>query len=64
MPKERQPYWNQGVREERRIAGLAPTLTKQRGLKGSKLGPANEGRRLSSAERQAVADQMRREGKL
>lgn len=61
---ERQPYWNRKMREERRIAGLAPTLTKQRGLKGSKLGPASEGRRLDAAERQKIEDQMRREGKL
>lgn len=60
----RQPYWNQKRREERRIAGLAPTLTKQRGFKGSKLGPANEGRRLSAAERQEIENQLRRGGKL
>lgn len=58
------PYWNRRVREERRIEGLAPTLTNQRGLKGSKLGPANSGRKLSPAERQAIEDQLRRDGKL
>lgn len=63
MPR-RQPYWNRKIREERRIPGLAPTLTKQRGLKGSKLGPASAGRSLTAAERRAVEEQMRREGRL
>jgi hypothetical protein len=58
------PYWNRRVREERRVPGLAPTLTNQRGLKGAKLGPANEGRRLTAAERRTIEDQMRRDGKL
>lgn len=58
------PYWNRRVRQEQRIAGLAPTLTNQRGLKGAKLGPANEGRTLDPAERKAIEERMRREGKI
>lgn len=61
---KQQPYWNRRVREERRIEGLAPTLTNQRGLKGAKLGPASEGRKLSPAERRAIEEQMRRDGRL
>lgn len=64
MRNKQTPYWNQRVRNEQRIAGLAPTLTNQRGLKGAKLGPANSGRRLTAAERKAIEDQMRREGRL
>lgn len=55
------PYWNQKVRNE---TGRAGTLTNQRGLKGSKLGPANDGRRLSDAERRKVEEQLRKDGKL
>lgn len=58
------PYWNQSVRDERPGHGLAPTMTNQRGLKGTTLGPANGGRRLSAAERAAVVEQMRKEGKI
>jgi hypothetical protein len=64
MISARTPYWNRRLREERRIEGLAPTLTNQRGLKGAKLGPANSGRKLNAAERQAIENQMRRDGKL
>lgn len=39
-------------------------LQKQRGLRGTTLGPASSGRRLSAAERAAIEDQMRRDGKL
>lgn len=35
-----------------------------RALRGSKLGPASAGRRLTAAERRAVEEQMRRDGKL
>lgn len=63
--RSRQEYWNKTVRQEHRIASLShTTLTKQRGLRGSKLGPANEGRRLSSDEAKKIEDQLRREGKI
>lgn len=39
-------------------------LMRARGLKGSKIGPANRGRRLSPEERAAVEQQMREQGKL
>jgi hypothetical protein len=61
MSKRTQPYWNRSVRYE---SGKPGTLTKQRGLRGAKLGPANEGRRVSDDERRKIEDQMRREGKL
>lgn len=44
-------------------AGTSP-LGRQRGLRGAKLGPANEGRRLSDEERAAVERKMREDGKL
>jgi hypothetical protein len=63
--RPRTEYWNKRVREERRIQGLShTTLTNQRGLKGTKLGPANEGRKLSLEEREKVEAQMRLDGKL
>lgn len=55
------PYWNRKVRDE---SGRAGTLTNQRGLKGSKLGPASEGRTLSDAERKKVEEKLRKDGKL
>lgn len=58
---KKQPYWNQRVRNE---SGPAGTLTNQRGLKGSKLGPANDGRKLSGEEKRAVIEKMRKEGKI
>jgi hypothetical protein len=33
-------------------------------LRGSTLGPANRGRRLDAAERQAIEQKMRDEGRL
>jgi hypothetical protein len=39
-------------------------LFRQRGLFGVKLGPANRGRRLDAAERQAIEQKMRDEGRL
>jgi hypothetical protein len=63
--RPRKEYWNASVRQEKRITGLShTTLTNQRGLKGSKLGPANEGRRLSSDEAKKIEEQLRREGKI
>jgi hypothetical protein len=49
-------------RELRGLGGLQTSHI--RALKGSKIGPANAGRRLSSAERKAIEDQMRKDGKL
>jgi hypothetical protein len=39
-------------------------LKKPRGFRGSKLGPANEGRRLSPEEIGAFEAQLKRDGKL
>ena len=39
-------------------------LFRQRGLRGTTLGPANRGRRLDAAERQAIEQRMRDEGRL
>ncbi len=62
MTKRPRPeYWNQKVRNE---SGAAGTLTNQRGLRGSKLGPASDVRKLSAEEREKIEAQMRREGKL
>lgn len=55
-----------------RIADFGPGLkglgglqtAKIRALKGSKFGPANEGKRLSKEQSKAIEDQMRKDGKL
>ena len=47
------------------LRGLAHAqLYRQRGLFGVKLGPANRGRRLDAAERQAIEEKMRDDGRL
>jgi hypothetical protein len=47
------------------LRGLAHSqLYRQRGLFGVKLGSANRGRRLDAAERQAIEQKMRDEGRL
>ena len=47
------------------LRGLAHNqLYCQRGLWGTKLGPANRGRRLDAEERQAIEEKMRVEGRL
>ena len=47
------------------LRGLSHSqLFRQRGLHGIKLGPANRGRRLDAAERQAIEQKMRDEGLL
>jgi hypothetical protein len=47
------------------LRGLSHSqLYRQRGLYGIKLGPANRGRRLDAAERQAIEQKMRDEGRL
>ena len=46
------------------LAGLAHNqLFSQRGLRGTTLGPATSGRRLNAAERQAIEQKMRDEGR-
>ena len=46
------------------LRGLAHAqLFRQRGLRGTTLGPANRGRRLDAAERQAIEQKMRDEGR-
>jgi hypothetical protein len=40
----------------------AQQLFRQRGLKGTTLGPANAGRRLSADERKAIEKRLRDEG--
>jgi hypothetical protein len=67
MPRrpDKQPYWNRRVREERRVESLShTTLVNQRGFKGTTLGPANEGRSLSTSERAEIERKMREDGKL
>ncbi len=59
--KKQIPYWD---REVRREGGAPGTLVRQRGLKGTKLGPANEGRKLSPEERERIEKEMREKGKL
>jgi hypothetical protein len=47
------------------LRGLSHSqLYRQRGLWGVKLGPANRGRRLDAAERQAIEQRMKDEGRL
>src|SRR6516225_6269474 len=47
------------------LRGLAhEQLNRQRGFLGTTLGPANKGRRLSDAERQAIEQRMRDDGRL
>ena len=47
------------------LAGLAHNqLFSQRGLRGTTLGPATSGRRLNAAERQAIEQKMRDDGRL
>jgi len=47
------------------LAGLAHNqLFSQRGLRGTTLGPANRGRRLNAAERQAIEAKLKDEGRL
>ena len=47
------------------LRGLAHNqLFAQRGLRGTTLGPANRGRRLGAAERRAMEQRMRDEGRL
>ena len=48
-----------------KVRGLADAqYLRRRVLRGSTLGPANKGRCLSDAERQAIEQRMRDEGRL
>lgn len=47
------------------LKGLGGLSTSRiRALRGSKLGPASEGRKLSPEERKRIEEQMRKDGKL
>lgn len=47
------------------LRGLGGLQTSRvRALKGSKLGPANDGRKLSPEEKARVIEQMKKDGKL
>jgi hypothetical protein len=47
------------------LRGLGGLQTsKIRALKGSTFGPANSGRKLSREEREKIAEQMKKDGKL
>lgn len=48
--------------ELRGLGGLQTANVKA--LKGSTFGPANEGRRLPPAERKAIEDKLRKDGKI
>lgn len=49
----------------RDLQGLGDhALARQRGLRGTKLGPANAGRRLSQGEVSAIEQKLRAEGKI
>jgi hypothetical protein len=57
-------YHNQAIKRHYGgvLRGLAHSqLFSQRGLRGTKLGPANPGRRLDTAERQALGRASRTE---
>lgn len=58
-------YWNERVEAKysASLSGLSHAqLKRQRGLRGSTLGPASEGRRLSDSERSAIEQQLRASG--
>jgi hypothetical protein len=60
-------YHNQAIKRHYSgaLGGLSHSqLYRQRGLWGVKLGPANRDRRLDAAERQAIEQKMRDEGRL
>jgi hypothetical protein len=64
---KRRQYYKRAVKRHYggELAGLAHNqLFSQRGFRGSKFGPANRGRRLDAAERQAIEQRMRDEGEL
>jgi hypothetical protein len=61
--------WDRLVRhvergQQAQARGVGPGSAKLRGLAGATYGPASQVRQLSSDEKQAVIDRLRREGKL
>ena len=67
MDDKKRGYHNRAVKRHcgGELRGLAHAqLFRQRGLLGTTLGPANRGRRLDAAERQAIEKKMRDEGRL
>ena len=67
MDDKKRGYHNRAVKRHfgGGLRGLGHSqLFRQRGLHGIKLGPANRGRRLDAAERQAIEKKMRDEGRL
>lgn len=66
MKKKKTPYWEKRSVSSGNHRGTMShqVMTHQRGLKGSKLGPANDGRKLTDEERRAVIEQMKKDGKL
>ena len=64
---KRRQYYHRTVKrhyggELRGLTALAQ-LFRQRGLRGTTLGPAHRGRRLDAVERQAIERKMRDEGR-
>jgi hypothetical protein len=67
QPMKRRQYHRRAVKRHcgGELRGLAHAqLFRQRGLLGTTLGPANRGRRLNAAKRQAIEQRMRDEGRL
>jgi len=62
--KKRGPYHERRMDNVPQIRGLAPQMKSARGLRGTTLGPANAGRKLSPEERAEIERKMRDEGKL
>ena len=59
------PYWNERVKANypARLKGLGlKPLVNQRGLRGTALGPASEGRSLSTEEQEAIALRLKQNG--
>jgi hypothetical protein len=64
---KRRQYYQRTVKRHYggELRGLAHNqLFAQRGLRGTMLGPANRGRRLDVAERQAIEQKMRDDRRL
>jgi hypothetical protein len=67
MSVKRRRYYQRAIKRHYNggLRGLAHSqVFRQRGLRGTTLGPANRGRRFNSAERQAVEQKMKNEGRL
>jgi hypothetical protein len=66
MSGKKRDYHQQAIKRHYggELRGLShEQLVRQRGLRGIKLGPANRGRRLDAAERQAIEQKMRNDGR-